>query len=299
MALSGLSGSMMKAYAEHTVESGKDTRTLIDTQDTRAVAAAEQQMFMKDRANKEHMKKQLFETVKAGVKTAQAVGKVGETSQKVGESQQIEQNIKTAIENNDLQALKDVKMDETHTVGQGIDDQRLQTLLTAPGEGGQPPTIDEQVARIQGAANPRRVELRAAVESGDMDRIRGAAISDDSTLGDTMGDAKIRELMTKPGKDGQPPSLDEQVNRLQGTAQRREVTPDKVRDNLLGELDRVAGHILDNRRSDDEKGSSETAKNKGDIKARRSEMYAQLGQDQQTLAQVSQLAADAHRPLVG
>lgn len=299
MALSSMSSSMMKAYAEHTVDSGKDTRTLIDTQDQRAIAAAQRQQVMKDRANQEHMNKQLFETVKAGVKTVQAVGKAGETAGKVGESNQVQADLKSAIESGDMQALKAVKVEGEHTVGEGVDDQRLQVLLTAPDAEGNPPGIDEQVARIQGASNPDRVQLRAAVQSGDIDRIRDAKISDDSTVGDTMGDAQIRELMTEKTEDGRLPSVDEQVGRIQSTAQRREVTPDKIRENILGEFYRVSGEILDNRRADDEQGAGQSAKNKGDIRARRGEMYGQLAQGEQELAKVAQLASDAQRPLVG
>jgi len=299
MAVSGLSGSMLEMYAKASVDGRKDTRTMIDTQDKRAVAAAEQEMFMKDRANQEALNKQLFETVKAGVSAAKAVGKVGETAGKTGEAEQVKTDIKSALESGDMQALKQVDVKDGHTVGESLSDERLQQLMSAPGANGQPPTIDEQVARIQSEANPERANLRAAIESGDIDRIRSAPISEHSTVGDTMSDAKIREVLAEGGKDGKAPSIDEQVNHLMGTAQRREVTPETVRDKMVGELDRVAGHMLDNRRADDQKGAAETAKNKGQIKARRGEMYGQVSQTEQDLARVAQLAADANQPLFG
>lgn len=299
MAVSGLSGSMLKLYAEASVDSRKDNRTLIDTQDKRAVASAEKQMILKDRANQEHMRKQLFETVKAGAKTAQAVGKVGDTSSKVAENNRVQSELQTAIENNDLEALKQVEIKDGKTLGDSLSDQEIQGLLAAPGENGQAPTIDEQVGRLQAMGNPRRAELREAIASGDMDRIRGARISDDSNVGDTMGDGKIRELLAEPNEDGSAPTVDQQTDRLMSTAQRREVTPETVRDKMLGELDRVAGHVFDNRKADDEKAASEMAKNRGEIKARRGEMYGAKAQAEQEIAKVAQLAADAHQPLVG
>lgn len=298
MAISGLSGSMLQMYAETTVDARKDTRTMIDVQDTRAVTAAKNQMIMKDRANKEHLNRQLFETVKAGVQTAKAVGKVGDVSSKAAENKQVQQNLQSAIESGDLEQIKQVEVADGKTVGDSLSDERIQQLLAAPGEDG-PPTIDEQVARLQGEGNPRRANLRAAIESGDVERIRGAQISDHSTVGDTMSDAKIQELLSETNEDGTPLSLDQQTASLMSTAQRREVTPETVRDKMLGELDRFAGLIMDKRKGDDEQGSAAAAKNKGEIKARRGEMYGQVAQSEQEIARVAQLAADAHRPLEG
>lgn len=299
MAVSGLSGSTLKLYAEASVEGRKDTRSMIDAQDARAVAAAEKQMVMRDRANKEAMNQQLFETVKAGVSAAKATAKVGETAQDVSAANQVESDIRAAVESGDMQALKQVEVDDGHTVGDSLSDERIQQLLAAPGEGGGPPSIDEQVARIQGFSNPERANLRDAIESGDIDRIRSARISEHSTVGDTMSDAKIGEILAERGENGQPPSLDEQTANLLETARRREVTPETVRDKMLGELDRFAGHIMDARKADDDKGAAEMAKNKGDIKARRGEMYGAVAQTEGDLARLAQLAADAHTPLVG
>ncbi len=299
MALSGVSGSMMRAYAEHTVESRKDTRTLIDTQDTRAIHSAKQQMLLKDRANKEQMTQQLYETVKAGVKTVRKVGKVGEIAGKQADAGRIGGEIKSAVQSGDMEALKAVRMDDTHTLGDSLSDARIQELMATPGEGGRPATIDEQVAQLQMAADPDRAGLRAAIDSGDMDRVRGASVSEHSTVGGRLNDAQVRDMMTAKNDDGSPPSLDQQVSRLQQGALAREVTPEQLRDNILGELDRVAGQIMTSRRSDDEQGGAATAKNRGDIRARRSEMYASKGQAEQDLARAGRLAADAHRPMVG
>lgn len=299
MPVSGMSGSTMRAYAEHTVESRKDTRALIDTQDTRAVDAAKQQMHLKDRANHEQMTKQLYETVKAGVKTVQKVGKVGEVTGKQADSGRIQGEIKSAVQSGDVNALKAVRMDDTHTLGDSLSDARIQELMGTPGEGGQPPTLDEQVGRLQFAADPHRAGLRDAIESGDMDRIRGASVSEHSTVGGRLSNGQIDEMMSAKNEDGSALSLDQKVGALQQGALAREVTPTQLRDNIMGELDRVAGEIMTNRRTDDEQAVGAAGKNQGDIRARRREMYAAKGQSEQELARAGRLAADAHRPMVG
>ena len=133
MSVSGMSGSLLRAYAEHTIDARKDTRSLRDSHEEQALADAKSQVTLKDKANQDALQQKLFETIKAGAKavntTVKATESVGDTVEGMGRQSDLE----SAIQQGDIDALKAVKMDDTHTVGDALSDKEIKTLLEAPG----------------------------------------------------------------------------------------------------------------------------------------------------------------------
>jgi hypothetical protein len=299
MSVSGLSSSVLRAYAEQTVEARQDTRTLAQSQQDQALSDVKTQALMQDRANEEALKKKLYDTVKAGVQVAKSAGSLGKAVDKHAEASAKESAVSDAIKSGDLETLKAVKMDETHTVGDALSDEQLKGLLAAPGEQGKPATLEEQTQRVLYHANPERVAVKTAIESGDLGQIRDAKATERSTVGDQLSDKKIESLMTKPEKDGSAPTVDSQVDRLIAATREREVDPDKIRDTILGELDRVATAALNNGVQNAKKATGAAAKDAAQTNARASELDRQVQEDGQTLTRLGQLAAAAQTPLFG
>ena len=299
MSVSGMSGSLLRAYAEHTIDARKDTRSLRDSHEEQALADAKSQVTLKDKANQDALQQKLFETIKAGAKavntTVKATESVGDTVEGMGRQSDLE----SAIQQGDIDALKAVKMDDTHTVGDALSDEEIKTLLEAPGAKGEPPTLKEQTGRILHYAKPERAALRDAVASGDIEQIKATRVSEHSTIGGRLSDEQIREIMAKPEENGSPPSVDTQTDRLMGAALEREVKPEQIRDTILGELDRVASAALGARTKAASDASGAAAKDAGQSNARKAELNQQIQSDGQVLTRLARLAADAQVPLVG